>query len=352
MESGEARVREAFGQQAVACENLGSPFNAALCRLLAERLDESNAIGKAVLNWPGDPSNKADSVPLRLAGALYALVLEGLDDELGEVYPPRAFEAERVWTAVCEAFAGHESFILERLKSAPQTNEVRRSAMIMPGFLEIARLTGKPLVISELGASAGLNLNWDRYSYRIGDFERGSSASAVHLEPEFEGLALQAAELTVAERRGCDLNPLDPTDPVEQVRMLSYIWPDQADRLDRTRAAFEIASADKPDVDRMDAVEWLRERLEQPRDGQAHVIYSTVAWQYLPEAARSEGALLMEMAGMQASEDAPLAWLQMEADGSQGSAALTLRLWPTGEARELGRADFHGRWLKWQGWGG
>ena len=31
-------------------------------------------------------------------------------------------------------------------------------------------------------------------------------------------------------------------------------------------------------------------------------------------------------------------------------AAITLQVGPKGEAQEVGRADFHGRWVKWEGW--
>ncbi len=350
MPSKEETIRATFDQQAVACERLGSSFTGALCRLLAERLTENSAVGRHVLNWPGDPSNLADSVPLRLAGALHALVLSGKDKHLTDAYPPNELDIGELWAAVSAAFEAHEAFILERLEFAPQTNEVRRSAMIVPGFMEIARLTGKPLILSEVGSSAGLNLNWDRYHYRFGDVVRGDAASPVRLQPELEGCDPTVAPISVTERRGCDINPLNPADPDHRMRMLSYIWPDQADRLERTQAAFDIAADAPPPVDRVDAVDWLRGRLDGQMAGQAHVVFSTIAWQYLPEPLRAEGAQLIELAGARASKDAPLAWLQMEADGEQGSAALTLQMWPVGEKRLLGRADFHGRWIRWQGW--
>ena len=342
-------VRQTFVQQASACDKLGSPFMGHLCRLLAERLTANDPVGEKVLNWPGDPSGQADSVPLRLAGALHALVLSGKDVTLKAAYPPNSFDADKVWAAVVSAFENHTSFLLKRLDFAPQTNEVRRSAMILPGFLEIVRLTGKPLVLSEVGSSAGLNLNWDLYCYRYGAFSWGDPAAGVSMAPDYEGPEQLSVSLTVKDRRGCDLNPLDAADPQQQMRMLAYIWPDQPDRLERTRHAFEIASRYTPAIDRADAVDWLRDRLAVPFEGAAHVIFSTIAWQYLPEAAREKGREIIESAGSRASVEAPLAWLRMEADGQQGSAAVTLQLWPDGERRELGRADFHGRWLKWHG---
>ena len=244
-----------------------------------------------------------------------------------------------------------EAFMLERLKSAPQTNEVRRSSALLPGFLRIAALTGKPLVLSEVGASAGLNLQWDRYSYRLGDFHWGG-ASAVELAPRWEGPPPPTADIMVVERAGCDLNPLDPASEDDRLRLFSYIWADQQDRLDRTAAALDMATQSGLKVEKADAIDWLHKRLATPRPGMTHVIYHTIAWQYLPPALKAEGEALIAEAGARATEAAPLARLQLEADGKPDGAAILLTLWPTDETREIGRADFHGRWVKWRGWTG
>jgi len=52
-------------------------------------------------------------------------------------------------------------------------------------------------------------------------------------------------------------------------------------------------------------------------------------------------------AGAEATPDTPLAWLRAEPDAKKGSAAITTNLWPNGETRDLGRMDFHGRWIEW-----
>lgn len=340
-------IREAFLDQAQSCEALGSPFNARLCRLVAERLIDNNAVAKRLLSWPGDTTSKGDSVPLRLAGTLHALVLSGLNAALASVYPPHHVDDDALWAAVSNALVENESFIQERLNSAPQTNEVRRSAALLPGFLTLAAMFGLPFKLSEVGASAGLNLQWDRYRYQLADFVWGGP-SEVTLAPEWQGAPPPLADIMVAERAGCDLNPLDPTSSDDQMRLFSYIWPDQTDRLARTRAALDIATSNHLSVTRSDAIEWLKTRLAQPQDGLIHVIYHSVAWQYLPEHLKAEGEALIQRAGQQATMQAPLARLQMEADGQRG-AALTLQIWPTGEQREIGRADFHGRWIKWFG---
>lgn len=338
-------VRNAFLVQARACNSLGSPFTARLCRAVAARLDRQTEVGERILSWPGDVGPSGDSVPLRLAGALHALAIKEKIAPLVDI-PPE--DEEALWQACASALRFHSAFILERLKSPPQTNEVRRSAVLLPGFLSIAELTGKPLVLSEVGAS-GLNLQFDRYQYHLGKLTWGEQSDVI-LSPEWRGNTPPHGRIEVIERAGCDLNPLDPSSAEDRLRLMSYVWADQTDRLERIAAALRIAVENGLQVEKADAVDWLKRRLARQYPGTAHVVYHTVAWQYLPDPLKQAGEALIAEAGTRATLEAPLARLQMEADTTSGSAAITLQIWPTGEKQEIGRADFHGRWVQWRGW--
>lgn len=254
-----------------------------------------------------------------------------------------------LWWAVENALVNHSGFILKHLGSPPQTNEVRRSSILLPGFWQIARLTGLPFVLSELGASAGLNLHWDKFRFQLGEQSWGDEISGVRMVADWAGPTVAPQTIAIQARAGCDLNPLDPADKDDQNRLLSYIWPDQLDRLARTRAAFEIAGRSGIKVEQADAIDWLQQRLAVRYKKSVHVIYHTIAWQYFPQASKLQGEALLEAAGGRATADAPLAWLRFEADGKSPGAALKLTLWPGGEEHYLARADYHGRWIDWQG---
>ena len=108
-------------------------------------------------------------------------------------------------------------------RRAPQTNEVSRSNAILGGCLHIAARTKQPLDIHEIGSSAGLNLNFDRYHYDLGGREWGSADAAVKIVSPWEGegnLPPLDAPLTVSSRQGCDLNPLDVSDESARERLL------------------------------------------------------------------------------------------------------------------------------------
>ena len=333
-----SRVRQAFRDQAKACAALGSPLMERLMTGLADRLSPGDPVSDRVLGWPGDPSSRADSVPLRLAGGLHALVLTGRAPTLAAAYASVDDPTDCALATICQ----QPSFLLDWLKSPPQTNEVRRSATLIAAAHWLTARFGLPLVLSELGASAGLNLLFDHYALTIGDQSFGPPDPALRLSPDWSGRPPPPATPRILDRRGVDLNPLDPV--ADHMRLLAYLWPDQADRLTRTRAALDLASRQRVQVDRGDAADWLENRLATPRPDALHLIFHTVAWQYFSPATQSRALAAMDRAG----RAGPLARLSCEADTQTPGAALTLTLWPGGETIRLGRTDFHGRWVDWQ----
>jgi hypothetical protein len=338
-------VRGSFIEQALNCENLDSPFMGQLLRLLAKNLTIETSVGQRVLNWPGDPTYRVDAVGLRLAGALHALVLNGECPELIAVYPPKKVNTQLLWSAIETALVKHESHILNWLIQPPQTNEVRRSSAIMPACLHIQSKFGLPLVISELGASAGLNLNWDRFHLSIDGLDFGDKASSVQLAPKWSGPLPPQVIPNVIARAGCDLNPLNPNH--DALRLLAYTWPDQKERMIRTKAAITIAQDNPTPVDKSDAEAWLNNRLSKPYNGAVHVIYHTVAWQYFPTKTQEACKELIYNAGRNATIAAPIVWIGMEADDDPNGAGLRITSWPNGYEQKIARVDFHGRWVQW-----
>lgn len=331
--------REAFADQAISCRSLGSELTARVVERLGEALDaDQGAVARRVLDWPGDPSSRGDSVPLRMAGALHALVLSGADDELARAYAA----GDPAPDLLLRVIARHPDHVMAWLDSPPQTNEVGRSAVLIAAARFLAALTPLPMEVLELGASAGLNLNFHRYRLEPGPGE--TDEAEVHLRPDWQG-DLPAQPFTVAAAAGVDLRPVDAVRDAD--RLLAYCWPDQAARMTRLRAALQIARHHPPEVTAGDAAGWLQARLASPAPGRCRMVCHTVAWQYFPPDTQAACEAALQQAGAVAGPDCPLAHVSMEADGGEG-AALRLRFW-NGQAREwaLGRADFHGRWVRW-----
>lgn len=334
-------VRAAFRDQARSCAALGSPLTSRLCAGLADALTGDTATGARVLGWPGDASARGDAVALRLTGGLHALILSGRDTGLAAAYA-----AGDPVEAALSAIARHDAFLRTWLDSPPQTNEVRRSAAFIAAAHWLQARHPLPVVLSEPGASAGLNLMWDRYALQTPSGVLGPQDAVLRLSPRWHGSTPRPAPVAIAERAGVDLTPLDPV--ADRLRILSYIWADQPDRLTRTAQAAEEGARLRPPVARGDAVDWLAARLAVQHPGRLHLIQHSIVWQYLPPAARAAGDAVIAAAGARATPDAPLARLAMEADDAARGAALTVTIWPGGTTHPLARVDFHGRWIDWQ----
>lgn len=341
-------ILQDFADQSITCSTLGSPFMGQLMALFANRLQPGAPVADRILNWPGDTSSSGASVPLRTGGGLHALVLNGMDADLTAVFPPHQAEDDALWAAVQAALTRHADWFMAWLDSAPQTNEVRRCTALIPAFHMVARATDLPLALHELGLSAGLNLRADQFFLAAGKTHYGPADSAVQIAPDWTGAAPSPADVRVTHRSGVDLNPLDPNDPKDQLRLCAYLWADQSDRLQRTKAAIQIAESHPAQIDRGDAIAWLANVRSSTPDNAVRVIYHTVAWQYFPDDLQTKGEALLAEAGQRATAAHPLARISMEADGGRG-AGLTLQLWPGGTRHALARVDFHGRWVTWTG---
>ena len=337
-------MADAFAAQADHCEALGSPFMGRTMRLLDAAIPPG-PVRDRLESWPGSAGHRGDAVPLRLAGGLHALVRAG--HPLAAAYPPNEVSDENLRDAIRHAVGSEPDALMRALDGPPQTNEIRRAACLIAAAHLLTVRHGLPLVLSELGASAGLNLLFDRFALVTPDGPRGPDDPLLTLTPQWRGDTVPPdAPPSVRSRAGVDRAPIDVRDPVQRDRLLSYLWPDQPFRVEMTKAAI---GAGPPALDEGDAVDWLERRLSEPKPDALHLVYHTVFRQYLsPEAQDCQACLLAE-AGARATPDAPLAHLSMEGDdGTAPGAAITLTTWPGGRVEPLGRICFHGRWIDWR----
>jgi hypothetical protein len=345
-EADTASIAHALRLQSRWCEGLGSPLYAALLEESARDVEAGGPVAALLAGHQHDPLESA--LALRLMGAVHRLVLAGEAPALAAHYPSAGGDGhrERAWKAF-RALVGEQAARLRPLIDLGlQTNEVRRSCVLAPGLLWIARETGLPLRCLEIGASAGLNLRWDHYRYDAGDVAWGDPAAPLRFtgawiggRPPFDVTA------TVAERRGCDRAPLDPTSPADRLTLAAYMWADQRERAETLARALEVASHVPAPIDAAEASAWLAAELATPRPGRATVVFHSVVWQYLPAETRQSITDLLDATGSRAAPDAPLAWLRLEPGGAQ--AELRCTCWPDGTEQRLATSGFHGQNVRW-----
>ena len=295
----------------------------------------------------------ADAVVLRLLAAVHELVLAGEAPDLARHYPSvGGVPGPGVGAAFVAAVADHRARVAQRTAAPIQTNEVGRSAALLGGYLAVAA-TGLPLRVLEVGASAGLNLRFDRFRYEAGGHALGPEGAPVVLrEPWVDRRPDLTGPVQVVERRGCDLRPLDPLDAGDRMRLRACLWPDQPDRRARLDGALAVAAEVPAPVDRADAAAWTDACLAEPRPGVATVVVHSIVAQYLSPRTRRDLQRAVTRAGAAATPEAPVAWLRMEPSSVQ-EAEVRLTCWPDDrargpEGRVLAHSAFHGPPVRWE----
>lgn len=342
------RIVAHFHEQARWCRALGSPFTADLLTCFADDFEARGPIHALCVNWPGNP--RKDALGLRLCGALHYAVLAGDAPDLAARYPAASptWSMAAIWPLARAWLQANHDAVTKFIQSPPQTNETRRSIILLPGFLDIATRFNQPLHLLELGASAGLNQNWDRFSYTTEQWQRPGS-SAVSLSTDWRGPPPPHidAQIEIGSRSACDLNPIDLTQAHKRLQLKSYTWPDQAERLARLDAAIELARETQVKVDKANAVDWLAAKLAvRPKYG-VTVIYHSVFLIYPPRDQIAQIMAMIAKAGAEATQDAPIAWLCYESEalfeGDRDSPKMLARLqiWPEGTSQVYASSDGH-----------
>jgi hypothetical protein len=341
-----------FRAQAEQCGKHGSPLTAALLFAAADDFEAGGPAHDLLSPIADDPSGSVPS--LRFAGALHRLVLERKAPELALHYPSVGGTAppDAAWPAARHLIEERYDELREGIRRPVQTNEVGRAAALYGGLLHVAAQTHLPIRLLEVGASAGLNLRPDRFAYDVADgVVLGDVRSAMRLVRPWRGtLPPYGQGLAIQVRAGCDPAPLDPASEADRLTLTSYVWGDQVERLERLRAALQIAATQPVQVEALRASAFLERELAQPRPGVATVVWHSVVRQYLGSEERARVDEVIAAAGDRASADAPLARLSLEPERSVQSTfrfLVELTTWPGAESRVLAECLGHGPPVDW-----
>ena len=210
----------------------------------------------------------------------------------GPVHDPAAFRGYAVenWPVIEEQMRSR----------ATQTNEPGRCAVLLPVLAGLPQ----PLALLDAGASAGLCLYPDRYSYRYGEHRIGAGDPL--LDCAASGVPLPGRLPEVAWRAGLDLNPLDVTDPADLSWLDALIWPEHAHRRARLRAAAARVAAEPPVLVRGDLVDDLPALAAQaPADATLVVFHTSVLYQVPPPRREAFTAAVRALPGHWIANETP-----------------------------------------------
>lgn len=314
--------------------------------------------------------------PNMLLAAVHDLLLAGVEHPLATFYWPESGRSVSgsgtagtggVGAAFVDFVLANAEGVNERLATRfTQTNEAGRAALLAP-LLDAASRSGTvgSLAWIDLGASAGLNLNLDRFrlDYRQGGAEgSGADGRTLTIGPADEDPMITATVRagfdrvtaqcpTIGWRCGVDRSPLDVTDPADARWLRACLWPSANERRDRLDRAIRVFEAHPPTLLAADAADGLAQAISQaPAD--SHVVVSTTwVWYYLDEPTRSAVTAIMADAGR------PVTWVLLEGQGVvdrlpasepapvEAASVLGVVTFPDATAVQLGWAHPHGAWL-------
>jgi hypothetical protein len=302
--------------QIVAFSKMLSPLYA---RVAGHALENYRAHGVVHDFFTDVPTRAVASTPgVRLMGALHYLALNGEAPELAAHFPSCGGDgdADALWEVAQELLASHEERIGALYAETPQTNEVLRATVLSAGLSVVARASGFPLRLFEIGASAGLNTR------------------------------IQGDDYVVAERSACDLRPLDINDEQHCLRLLSFVWADDAERIARLHQAIAAARTQPLIVEQADMFEWLPRRVA-PKAGYATVVMQSVIADHLTQEQRARLAGIIESIAAVATLASPFAWLRMEFDHPTRRYQTRLRTWPGRHEQTIATSTGHARDIEW-----
>jgi len=319
--------------------------------------DDADAGGIVATIFAGDPMTPGSVPELRLLAALHHVVLSGDAPALARYFPSAGGDApaQQAWVVARATLEEHVDVIRELARRTVQTNEPGRCVALYGGLLWLAERHGLPIRLLEIGASAGLNLNVDRFRYVVEGAPLGDPDSPLEFGEPWIGRpvadpAAIAGRLRIAERGGCDRGPLDATTDEGRLTLQSYVWPDEPERIARVGHAAAVADRHPVGVQRRNAGAWLLERLGDARPAMLTVVWQSVVDQYLDEGERDT-----IRSAFASAAGGPLAWLTLEpppAGGGGNRFELRCRERPedngSGVARLLAHAGYHGPPVEWQ----
>jgi len=345
-----SRLLQTIELQGQVCAAMGSAMYGNLLALIGCDIEADGIFAKIFVGHENDSGRMA--LPLRLLGGLHRLALDGSAPALRRWYPSVGgqWNTESAWPDILQAASDHAGYLRAALDQPPQTNEVGRSAALVGGLLTLTSRFGLPVRLFEIGCSAGLNLRADHYRYCHPAGAWGPADSPVTIDDAWLGDLPPTADLTIVERHGYDIAPLDATASTGELTLLSYVWPDQQARLDRLRAAISVARHVPATLHRRNATAAVAGL--NLADGALTVLWHSIMWQYLSLPEQSTIEATVEKIGARATPASPFAHLTLEprrrAPGAGIEFVVGVRCWPGGDDRLLAACSPHGPPVRWE----
>ncbi|MFF0430290.1 DUF2332 domain-containing protein [Streptomyces sp. NPDC004520] len=248
-----------------------SPLYATLSRTVART---PALLDLAARTRPGQPA------PNMLLAAIHHLLRRGVNHPLALYFTGHEDLPEDRAADLLTDFCHRHAEQIQRIISARsvQTNEVGRCAVLLPAFAALQQQLddGRPIRIVDVGASAGLTLLWDRYTYDYGGHRLtlpdSDPDTVLHCEIKGGTPPLTLDPARFAPPVGIEPSPVDVTDPEATEWLVSLTWPEQTQRMRTLNSALALAARTPPAILAGTAQDHLADIVDETPDDQ-HLLF-------------------------------------------------------------------------------
>ncbi|MEL6717219.1 MAG: DUF2332 domain-containing protein [Bacteroidota bacterium] len=295
-------------------------------------------------------------IPNLFLGAVHYLLLKKVDEDLAVHYPSISNKVSKkipydLFKKFClENEASIRTILSTRIV---QTNAVNRTAYLMP-IISSLYSTEDKLTVVDIGASSGLNLNYDRYQYNYGSDLTFGKGSVMIKSKILQGELPDFRSIKKASRKiGIDQNTLDLRKSDNSLWLKGLIWPDLRDRFGLIESAIEeFRLSEEVELMNGNRISQFREIINTiPLEESIFIYHTHVLYQFTIEERVRFREMLDEI-----GKNRHLNYLAVEGGGifdyssyPKGQVFMELTKYSEGKKslNNLGKVDAHGRWIEW-----
>ena len=288
--------------------------------------------------------------------AIHYLLLKNPDEPLARYYPSiHQNHFAEIPFEIFKAFCLQNKNEITKIISSRivQTNVISRCSYLMPIFSKIISEENKPATIIDIGTSAGLTLNFDKYEYWYND-KKVAGKSNVVVKSRILGSSVPAIYPITQplQKIGIDQNPIDPTDKDEILWLKALVWADKVERFVNMDEALQLQELERIKFVQADGVMDFEREIQQANKDHTLIVYATHVLYQFTDVQKKEFYAMLERVG----KTRDFYFLSVEGikellekyNSKETVIELTHFKNKKKAVSFLGETNGHGNWIRWR----
>ena len=301
-------------------------------------------------------SREGQPVPNIFFAAVHYLLLKNQEEPLAKYYP--SIQQSPITEIRFDLFKGfcldkeHEiqQIISTRLV---QTNVINRCAYLMPIFSKLIAEEGRPTTIIDIGTSAGLTLNFDKYEYWYNGQKLFGESNVIVESKIIESPIPKIYPISQPiQKIGIDQNLIDPMDKDEVLWLKALVWADQLVRFTIMDEALKLGDLKSIKFIQADMIVDFEQVILKVERSQTLIIYATHVLYQFTQVQKDEFYAMLDRIGQVRdfhflSVEGMVSLLE-KYHSKETVIELTSYKNQQKTVRFVAETNGHGNWIRWQ----